>query len=122
MHRPAARYSRIDGNFYNQAMAMYRYTHLFTSKKKRPMYVHLVLRTFIELLCCEQFKNLSRFKFNEVDQRVLFIATSDDPKWLKANLRGVNNDLYFSADLFAGKILSFQKVFVQNLIETSSRW
>ena len=24
VHRPAARYSRIDGNFYNQAMAMYR--------------------------------------------------------------------------------------------------
>ena len=116
MHRPKARYSRIDGNFYNQAMAMYRYAHLFTSKKKRPMYVHLVLRTFIEMLCCEPFKNLSRFKFNEVDQRVLFIATSDDPKWLKANLRGVNNDLYFSADLFAGKILSFQKVFVQKPI------
>ena len=91
---------------------MYRYTLLFTSKEKRPMYVHLVLRTFIEMLCCEQFKNLSRFKFNEVDQRVLFIATSDDPKWLKANLRGVNNDLYFSADLFAGKILSFFKRFL----------
>ena len=35
VHRPAARYSRIDGNFYNQAMAMYRYTRLFSSYKRR---------------------------------------------------------------------------------------
>ena len=34
VHRPKARYSRIDGNFYNQAMAMFRYTHPFTSYKK----------------------------------------------------------------------------------------
>ena len=44
----------------------------------------------------------SRFKYNKVDQRVLFIATSDDPKWLKENLQGVDNDLYLSADLISG--------------------
>ena len=55
----------------------------------------------------------SRFKYNQVGQRVLFIATSDDPQWLKENLRGVNNDLYFSADLFAGinPLFAVSKVF-----------
>ena len=65
------------------------------------VFVHL-LNCFVE--CWIQSKTFTslRFKFNQVDQQVIFIATSDDPKWLKANLRGVNNDLYFSADLFAG--------------------
>jgi len=80
VHRPAARYSRIDGNFYNQAMAMYR------------------------------------FKYNKVDQRVLFIATSDDPKWLKENLQGVNNDLYLSADLIPGDISLPRRSFVNEYI------
>ena len=54
-----------------------------------------------------------RFKYNQVGQRVLFIATSDDPKWLKTNLWGVDNDLYFSADLFAGinALFAVSKVF-----------
>ena len=102
MHRPKARYSRIDGNFYNQAMAMFRYTHVFTSYKRR--FLRVYIQFLNALLCFWQSKTFAsfRFKFNQVDQRVIFIATSDDSKWLKANLRGVNNDLYFSADLFAG--------------------
>ena len=44
-------------------------------------------------------KCLFRFKYN---QKVMFIAASDDPDWLKANLRGVDNDLYYSVDLFGG--------------------
>ena len=56
-----------------------------------------------------------RFKYNQIGQRVLFIATSDDPKWLKANLQGVNNDLYFSADFFAGNVsFAVSKVFARN--------
>ena len=47
-----------------------------------------------------------RSNYNEDVQRVLFIAASDDPNWLKANLRGVNNDLYFSADLFGNFVIS----------------
>lgn len=65
-HRPAARYTNIDGKFYNSAMAMFR------------------------------------FKYNMVDQRIVFLAASDDPKWLRANLRPEDGDLYFTADLFDG--------------------
>ena len=82
VHRPAARYSRIDGNFFNPAMDMYRYMLLLLS-----------LQCFLQ-------KGLFRFKYNHMNQKVLFIAASDDPDWLKANLRGVDNDLYFSVDLF----------------------
>ena len=66
--------------------------------------MHMYIQCFIHLLncCVESNPNVSRFKFNQVGQRVLFVATSDNPKCLKANLWAVNNDLYFSADLFAG--------------------
>ena len=84
VHRPAARYSRINGNFFNPAMDMYRYGPPFSS--------------FLQ-------KCLFRFKYN---QKVMFIAASDDPDWLKANLRGVDNDLYFSVDLF-GSYNSFYR-------------
>ena len=106
VHRPKAKYTRIDGNYYNQAMAMFRFTRLFT---KEDACLHICIQLFVHLLscfleCCMQSKTFAsfRFKFNEIDQRVIFIATSDDPKWVKANLRGVNDDLYFSADLFSG--------------------
>ena len=58
----------------------------------------------------------SRFKYNKVDQRVLFIATSDDPKWLKENLQGVDNDLYLSADLIPGDISLPRRSFVNEYI------
>ena len=60
--------------------------------------------------------SISRFKYNKVDQRVLFIATSDDPKWLKENLQGVDNDLYLSADLIPGDISLPGRSFVNEYI------
>ena len=56
--------------------------------------------SFIDYICLLQRQKVFRVRHNNVDQRVLFLAASDDPKWLKENLQGVDNDLYFSVDLF----------------------
>ena len=91
VHRPEARYSRIDGTFYNQAMARYRCLfNLYCFFDKFPSPALYLL----------QRQKVFRVRHNNVDQRVLFLAASDDPKWLKENLQGVDNDLYFSVDLF----------------------
>ena len=43
----------------------------------------------------------SRDKFNSHLQRVIFLAASDDPYWLRANLKADLGDLFFTADLFS---------------------
>ena len=78
VHRPAARYSNIDGKYYNLAMAIVRL-----------------------LLHSNYFNNpLSRFEINRENQRTVFLAASDDPSWLRAHLWPHNHDLFFTADLF----------------------
>ena len=71
------------------------------------MYVHGV--KIVTVKSCSPIAHCwihCRSNYNEDVQRVLFIAASDDPNWLKANLQGVNNDLYFSADLFGNFVIS----------------
>ena len=40
-----------------------------------------------------------RSKYNHPGQKVVFVAATDDPKWLKANLRG--KDVFFTSELFS---------------------
>ena len=40
-----------------------------------------------------------RSKYNHIGQKVVFVAATDDPKWLKANLRG--RDVFFTSELFS---------------------
>ena len=35
-----------------------------------------------------------------MEQRVVFLAASDDMNWMKENLLPVQNDVYFTGDLF----------------------
>ena len=47
----------------------------------------------------------SRSKYNRPGQKIIFVAATDDPKWLKANLRG--NDVVFTSDLFSRIEITF---------------